>query len=163
MGIIFMKRVKDHSSSLLIFGVVLIVAVSAILLISAQLRTTTLLYLGNGIFDAEIVKTQAAREKGLGGVTEMGPRKAMIFAFQTDGLWAIHMKDMNVPIDIVWLDKDKKVVYSVKNVSHEDQTAEFTPTVPARYVVELPVGTIEKQHIRTGTAGVFDINEAEIK
>lgn len=127
----------------------------------SQLRPTTMLFLGNGVFDARIASTQAAREQGLSGVTSLKSSEALIFVFPSDDMWDMWMKDMRVPLDIIWLDKDKKVVYSVKNIA-ADNTTVFTPNVPARYVIEVPAGTIDGQKIKSGRAAVFDIDKVEV-
>jgi len=50
------------------------------------------------------------------------------------------MKDMKVPIDIVWLDSNKRVVHIVKESSPDDSTSiTFTPLSQAKYVIELPL------------------------
>jgi uncharacterized membrane protein (UPF0127 family) len=142
----------------------LLVVGAAVFLIMSQMHSTTNLYLGDGVFDARVAKNEADRAQGLSGVTKLGPKEALIMAFPGDDTWKIWMKDMKIPIDIVWLDKDKKVVYSVKNASPDGSTdVIFTPTSPARYVVELPMGTVDQQNIRTGQAGVFDIAQEEVK
>lgn len=159
-----MSQIKDNSTSFLIAAMLLIVAGAAVFLLISQLQPTTVLSFGNGIFKARIANTPFTREKGLSGVTELGPQQAMILAFPSDDTWRIWMKDMKVPLDIVWLDHDKKVVYSVKNASPDTSTAEpFIPSAPARYVVELPVGSIEGQHIRTGDIASFEINQEDVK
>lgn len=159
-----MNWIKNHSTSLLIAVIVLLVAAAAVTLIVSQLQPTTVLHLGNGVFDAHISTTPTSREKGLSGVESLGPQQALILAFPGDGVWLITMKDMKIPIDIVWLDKDNKVVYSVKNASPDDSPAGiYTPAASARYVVELPAGTIQDQRIKTGDVGAFDIKLEEIR
>lgn len=157
-----MNWIKNHSTSLLIAVIVLFVAAAAVTLIVAQLQPTTVLHLGNGVFAARIAQTPASREKGLSGVEDLGAQQALILAFPSDGVWKIWMKDMKIPIDIVWLDKDKKVVFSEKNISADNSTI-FAPDSPARYVVELPIGTVESQRIQTGRTAVFDINQEEVR
>ena len=157
-----MNRLKNNSSTYLIAGMMLLVVGAAVFLILSQLRPTTTLYLSDGVFDAHIALTQAAREKGLGGVASLGPRDAMILVFPSDDTWKIWMKDMQVPIDIVWLNKDKKVVYSVSNIS-PDNTDTFTPDASARYVVELSAGTVASRNIKTGRAAVFDIPQTGVE
>ena len=159
-----MNWIKNHSTSLLITGIVLLVAAAAVTLIMSQLQPTTVLHLGNGVFDARIATTPTSRDKGLIGVASLGPQQALILAFPSDLAWPITMKDMKMTIDIVWLNKDKKVVYSVKNASPDDSAnGIFTPIAPARYVVELPDGTIEDQRIQKGDTGVFDIKNEEVR
>jgi hypothetical protein len=55
------------------------------------------------------------------------------------------MKGMNFPIDIVWLNKDKKVIYIVKNAPFDDQTTIYKPRTPALYVIELPAWSDRRQ------------------
>lgn len=157
-----MSWIKNNSSSLLITGVVVLIVAAAMVLIMSQLRPTSVLRLGDGIFDARIAATQISREKGLSGVTSLNPQQALILVFPSDRMWSIWMKDMKIPIDIVWLDKAKSVVYSAKNVSPDDVTI-FKPNSLTRYVIELPAGTIERQQIQTGDTAVFDIKQETIK
>lgn len=71
--------------------------------------------------------------------------------FKTDDTWGIWMKDMRIPIDIVWLDKDKKVVYIIQNAQPETPVKTvYRPPQPARYVLELPAGSVKQVAIKTG-------------
>jgi len=77
--------------------------------------------------------------------------------FKEDGQWGIWMKDMKIPLDIVWLNKDKKIVYIVKNASPSLGTdTRFVPKEMARYVLELPAGTVERSALKIGTIAEFD-------
>lgn len=159
----FVDSVKRVGSpSYLIAGMMLLVVGAAAFLMVSQLKPTVTLYLGDGIFDARIAKTQIAIEKGLGGVESLGPRDALILVFPKDDTWKIATKDMKVSIDIVWLDQNKKVVYSVKNVE-PDNTTVFVSNSPARYVIEVPAGSVEEYNIKAGRAVIFDIPQEEAK
>ena len=163
-AMISMSQIKDNSTSFLIAAMLLVVAGAAVFLLISQLQPTTVLSFGGNIFKARIASTPSSREKGLGGVTELGPQQAMILAFPSDDAWQIWMKDMKVPLDIVWLNYDKKVVYWRKTASPDGSTnVTFTPTSRARYVVELPVGSIESQHIQTGDTASFEIKLGDVK
>jgi uncharacterized membrane protein (UPF0127 family) len=62
----------------------------------------------------------------------------------------------------VWLDKEKKVVYIVKNAQPEGYPQQdFTPKQDARYVLELPAGTVSSKSIIVGKSAVFDENNLE--
>ena len=77
--------------------------------------------------------------------------------FPHDDTWGIWMKDMKVPIDIIWLNQHKRVVYIVKNASPElSTTMTFNPKEPARYVLELPAGSVDKAAIKSGNFASFD-------
>ena len=155
---------KNVSAGLIVGLAIIVIVVSAVFFMITKFQPTVTLYLGDGVFNAKIANTQSAREKGLGGVAVLGPKQALILEFPSDDKWQIWMKDMKIPIDIIWLDKDKKVIYLVKNASPDTSTdLIYTPKTAARYVVEVPAGTIESKTIRTGRAAVFDINEGDIK
>jgi uncharacterized membrane protein (UPF0127 family) len=95
-------------------------------------------------------------QRGLSGTDSLAADRGMLFVFPKDDKWGIWMKDMNYPIDIVWLDKDAVVNYMVKNAQPSSYNAVepvksiMSPDKPARYVIELPSGTIERTGIVIG-------------
>jgi len=97
------------------------------------------------------MRTDAQLQKGLSGTKNLPADQAMVFDFPSDGQWGMWMKDMNYPIDMVWLNAKREVVYTVKNAQPSSYPKTiFKPTVAARYVIELPSGTIEKTGIKNG-------------
>lgn len=100
-----------------------------------------------------VMRTEAELEKGLSGTDSLPADQAMVFVFPSDGKWPMWMKGMNYPIDIVWLNSDKQVMYSVKNAQPSSYpNTEFVPDRPSRYVIELPSGTVDRTHIEKGDA-----------
>ncbi len=97
-----------------------------------------------------IQRTDAEREKGLSGSANLPQNEAMLFVFPRDGKWGMWMKDMTYPIDMVWLDSDKNVIYTVKNAEPSSYPKVFMPDKNARYVIELASGTIERTGITKG-------------
>lgn len=156
---------KDIGIKLIVGLVLLTVFAAAYFVILPNLpQSTTDLRLGDGFFRASIAANDNDRTKGLSGVTQLAPNQALLMAYPAEGEWGIWMKDMKVPIDIVWLNKDKKVIYIVKNVSPDDSTFRtFVPKTPALYVVELPAGTIDSKAISTDSTAIFQINTGDIK
>ena len=60
------------------------------------------------------------------------------------------MKDMQFPIDILWLDAEYKIVF-IKHVSTPETYPEsFYSDVPARYVLELPAGFAREHDFKIG-------------
>jgi hypothetical protein len=155
---------KNVNAGFIVGAVVVIIVATALMLILTRFQPSVTLYLGDGVFNAQVAKDQSAREKGLGGVSKLEPQQALILAFPRDDKWGVWMKDMKVPIDIVWLNKDKKVVHIVKGAQPDDSTSiTYTPKSLARYVVELPAGTVDSKSIVTGRAAVFDISTEEVE
>lgn len=118
----------------------------------------TYVFFGEHEFRATVAKTHQARTKGLSGTESLPKGEAMLFVFETDGSQPIWMKDMNYSIDIVWLDEHKIVVDFEKNATPESYpTKTFSSRQPARYVIELPEGTIKEKSIRIGQQAYFEV------
>ena len=161
-----METHKDLSVGPIIAGVLLVVLVVVVFIILPNmLQPTTSLRLGDGIFRARIAANETDRTKGLSGVTSLNLDQALLMAFPNEGKWNIWMKDMKIPIDIVWLDKDKKVIYVVLDAQPDDSTIPkiFEPKTPAKYVIELPAGSVNSKAIKTNSTAVFQINTEDIK
>jgi hypothetical protein len=157
-----MSRRKDVLSWGLIALVLLLVSAAAVFILWPQLQPHATVRLGDGVFISRVAKTSQERDKGLSGTQGLRQDQAMLFVYETDDKWPIWMKEMNYPIDIVWLDKDKKVVYIVKNAPPESYPYEsFMPKQDARYVLELPAGTVEKKSIIIGDEAAFDETNLE--
>ncbi|MDD3985571.1 MAG: DUF192 domain-containing protein [Methanobacterium sp.] len=58
----------------------------------------------------------------------------------------IHMFFMKFPLDIVFIDSNKKVVDMISI----EPWKTYTPLAPARYVIEMEKGTINKFNIEIG-------------
>ena len=99
----------------------------------------------------EYATTPEARERGLGGRTEIQKDYAMLFVFNKDDKYGFWMKDMLVPIDIFWLDSKGQVVYIAQDVATSTYPNVFYPTEPARYVLETVSGFAREHDIKIGS------------
>jgi uncharacterized protein len=157
-----MSRRKDIFSWGLIVLVLALVGAAAVYILWPQLQPHATVRVGDGVFAAKVVRTPAEREKGLSGTGTLREDQAMLFVYDTEGKWPIWMKDMNYPIDIVWLNKDKEVVYIVINAPPESYPQEtYIPKQSARYILELPAGMVNKKSIVIGKEASFDENMLE--
>jgi uncharacterized membrane protein (UPF0127 family) len=116
--------------------------------------------LRGGTLYVRVVETPADREKGLSGVKRLPHDEGLLFDFKSDAQWGIWMKDMYIPIDIIWLDKDRKVVHIVRDAQPELSTKKtFRPTEDARYIIEVNSGKASRYMIKTGDVIQFDKGE----
>lgn len=152
------NKKRDLSAAIITVGVLLVVAFAAVMIILPSLHPSTTLHLGDGVFRAKLAITEQERRQGLGGVKSLAENEAMLFVFDDDQKWGIWMDGMLISIDVVWLNKDKEVVHIVKNIPPESAILDviYRPKEPARYVVELPAGTVDKKSIKTGQEAVFE-------
>lgn len=94
-----------------------------------------------------IADTEAKRVQGLSGHAPLAQNEAMLFVFPNESDWGIWMKDMIFPLDILWLDKDMRVITAEQNVSPATYPNVFRPNTPALYVIEANAGFIERNRI----------------
>ena len=134
---------------LILVGVLTLIGFGVKAVVDDIMKPRPLISLGNATFRVEVARTDAEIEKGLAGRTKLAADEAMLFEFPEDKPWGIWMKGMKMPIDIVWLDKNKRVVHIEKNIQPDAEPYEtYKPSVPARYVLELTAGGAEKFGIK---------------
>ena len=102
-----------------------------------------------------IASTSAVRQQGLSGRISMASDEGLLFIFPEAGEYGFWMKDMNFPIDIVWIDADRKVVGISENVAPESYPENFYPPKTILYVLELNAGAVKKAGLKVGSVVGF--------
>lgn len=102
-------------------------------------------------FDFEVVASPEAREQGLSGRADVPHGYGMLFVFDQPGTYGFWMKDMLVPIDIIWLASDGTIVGIEDSVSPSTYPTPFFPTSPVRLVLETRAGEAQAQGWSVGT------------
>lgn len=145
------RRARSKIERGLIFAVIGAVGIVAMLLptIFYQAPQAKLQVAGKTV-KLDIAKSEEARAKGLGGRESMADDQGMLFVFDQPAKECFWMKDMQFPIDIIWLNTAKQVVHVERNLSPETYPASYCPKLPAKYVVELNAGQAEKLDISPG-------------
>lgn len=101
-------------------------------------------------FKIEIADTPALQELGLSGRKDLSADHALLFVFEKDGHYAFWMKEMNFSIDMIWINKDKKIVHIVEHAKPESYPQTFQSSEPARYVLEVRDGIVHEKNIAVG-------------
>lgn len=150
------------TTSILVVGVVAILVALVASFLVQSFRPTIQVKVASGVYHTWMATTEASRVQGLSGVEVLPPGGGLLMDFKEEGKWGIWMRDMEIPLDIVWISKDKTAVYIVKNASPDLGTDKsFYSKSMARYVLELPAGSVDKSAIRVGSRVTF--NEADLK
>lgn len=103
------------------------------------------------LYNLELAKTPTQQELGLSHRPCMPEKSAMLFLFPVDDKFGIWMKEMRFNIDVVWLDKDKKIVTIEKNMKPESYPNKiYYPASDSRYVLEFNDGQVEKLGLKLG-------------
>lgn len=109
----------------------------------------------NQYITADVVKTESAREKGLGGRTSLGINEGMLFLFSRPEPYEFWMKDMMIPIDLVWI-AGGKIVGFEKNMpppkagTPDSELPVYVPPGPVDEVLELHAGRIDLLKAKIG-------------
>jgi len=86
--------------------------------------------------------------------TGLARERGMLFVFEREARQFFYMKNMNFPLDILWLNADKKIVGIKKDfepaLSTERNPRAFASRSPALYVLEVNSGFCDKYQVRTG-------------
>ncbi len=99
---------------------------------------------------ASIADDDSERTLGLSNTTVLPTDIAKVFAFPTDNKWSFWMKDMNYPIDIIWVDADGVIVHIEHNVDPSTYPKSFSPNESARYVIETVAGFAADNNVLVG-------------
>ncbi len=108
------------------------------------------LRVGGASYQLQIVSTTAAQRVGLSGRATMPEDAGMLFVFDKPVAECFWMKDMQFPLDIIWMNAQKQVVYVKQNLAPSTYPATFCPSKPAMFAIELRAGEVAKRHIVVG-------------
>lgn len=100
----------------------------------------------------EVVTTQAAQERGLGGRPDVPENYGMLFVFPKDEEVGFWMKDMLVPIDIIWLSDEGTILGVLDALSPNTYPQVFYPPQPVKYVLETRAGEARRRGWSMGTS-----------
>lgn len=109
------------------------------------------IFLPNNVsLTAELAITPEDRQRGLMFRDSIQWDEAMLFIFEEEERQAFWMKNMRFPIDILWLDRDKRVVHIEQDVPpcKRDPCPSYSPLYPALFVLELKAGSVEKHQLK---------------
>ena len=98
-----------------------------------------------------------SKTKGLGGMESLPQNQAMLFVFDQPGEYGIWMKDMKFPIDIFWLDDQKKIISLEHNISPDTYPKVFSSTDTGSYVLETNEGFAKENNLVVGKVLDFDL------
>lgn len=133
----------------LFIGIVAALAISGLLYIGFDKDMSTIELGGVGI-EVEIADTPELRSGGLSARESLPSDQGMLFVFESSDFHSFYMRDMNFPIDIIWMDDDFQVIDISKNLPPESYPELFRPQVPSRYVLEVVAGFADSHQIEIG-------------
>ena len=103
----------------------------------------------------QIADTTDKRTKGLSGTSSLKANEGMLFIFEGETNPVFWMKDMLIPLDIIWIG-DGKIVRIDKNVpipapnTTENKLKTYSAGAPIDYVLEVNAGFSDQNKIKVG-------------
>jgi len=126
-------------------------------------QTTTVVIKNTTIY-VEVAKTETQRAKGLMFRKHLDSDKGMLFVFPKEARHAFWMVNTKIPLDIIWLDSSKKIIYLSKNTPSCTQTGRlqslckiYRPDSKAKYVLEVNAGFADNYNIAVGDHAEFNL------
>jgi len=101
------------------------------------------------VFSVEVASTDSQRAMGLMFREEMAADQGMLFVFEAEGERYFWMKNTPLPLDIVYIAENGKIV-SIAADTVPFSTDAIPSGAPAKYVLELNAGTAEERGIEPG-------------
>jgi len=106
----------------------------------------------NNCFEVELARTTTERNRGLMFRESLNQDKGMLFIFDREGEYPFWMKNTLIPLDIIWINENKEVVFISENTQscEKDPCPSVNPGKNAEYVLELNGGTAQKIGLNIG-------------
>ncbi len=158
---------KDIGIKLIVASVcLLVVLAAAVLLAPTYFKPVVDVSVGNGVFKARIAKSQPERDALMSEVSGVVGSNALLFAYPTDGRWPVDVSSVKNPVDVVWMDANKRITTIYKNAyagAPSLKSGKLTSSAMVKYVLILPASSINLMAISNGKPAIFEINVDEIK
>lgn len=109
-------------------------------------------------FNVEVAQTSEERQRGLMFRESLGADEGMFFVFDGQGTYPFWMKNTLIPLDIIWIDNNLKIVHIASNVQpcESDPCPSVIPGAEATYVLEIASGRATEVGIQIGDEALIN-------
>lgn len=110
-------------------------------------------------FEVELAVTEEEHAVGLMYREHLEEDKGMLFIFEEPGEYGFWMKSTLIPLDIIWINESKEVIFIGKDIRpcKQEPCPSINPRKPTKFVLELNSGAADKIGLAKGDKLVFDI------
>ncbi|MFC1722791.1 DUF192 domain-containing protein [Nanoarchaeota archaeon] len=159
------EPVKKYNALLrvLLLGFVVIVIIIGATVLSnpTYLEQPSACFVGKKCVElVDVMDTPKKWGTGLMGYANLEPETGMLFVFDKSEIHGIWMRNMTFPIDVVWLDYNKQIIYRENDIPpcYEAKCPVYGPTGPSKYVIELPANYLDHYMITGGYVDFFGMD-----
>ena len=109
---------------------------------------------GGRVIRAETMVDNIDRLRGLMFRTSLAPDHGMLFVFPRPGRYQAFMNQVLIPLDIIWMDSDRRIVEISANAppckTQASKCPKYGGTQISSYELEIPGGMAEKYSLQVG-------------
>ena len=130
----------------------IIISLFLVVLLSACNNKINTLRIKDELLNIEIASNHSNQKKGLSNRESLCKNCAMLFLFEEEAKHSFWMKDMNFPLDILYIQDDKivEIFKDVQVLDNMDEITEIFPNQKADKVLELNAGWCDVHQIQVG-------------
>lgn len=135
----------------------ILLAVGYLFLHQKTSQNTIQVEIGSRTIQAEIADSPIEQTKGLMFRKNLADNSGMLFIFSQEGHYPFWMKNTKIPLDIIWISLDKKIVHVEHSVPPclESPCLSYSSPKPAMYVLETNGGWTIKNDVKIGESVSF--------
>jgi len=136
----------------------IIILVVSIFILQFFIQPRDSLKINDMVFNVEIFDTNEEIKNGLSNRNEIKKNQGALFVFNEPGFYSFWMKNMLFPVDIIWINDKKEVVFIKKDFQPcriEEDCQNIIPNKKAKYVLEIKAGIADKIDIKIGNKTIF--------
>ena len=159
------NKIDKKKRNINIIGLVIIIIVLFVIVIYQRIENDEEAYESDNVcikdncFEVEVVKTPKDRERGLMFRESLDNNAGMLFIFEQSGNYPFWMKNTLIPLDIIWIDEKKEVVFIGENIQPciADPCPSYNPSALVLYVLEINAGKAEEIGLEVGDKLEFNL------
>lgn len=102
--------------------------------------------------------TYEEQKRGLSGRASLPEEEGLLFIFSKPDFYGFWMKEMQFPIDIIWINENNKIVHIARAIEPNSFPQIFKPSEKSLYVLEVNAGFAAKHAINIGDQATFITN-----
>jgi len=150
---------KKNISLITICLFILVIIITGVILINDNTKEQTKVCFQNHCFDVELAAEPQKLSRGLMFREQLDLDKGMLFIFEKEGEYPFWMKNTLIPLDIIWINENKEVVFISDNTQpcEDSFCPSINPEKNARYVLEINGGISRKINLVVGDKMNFEI------
>jgi uncharacterized protein len=137
-----------------LMGLALLLIGGALFLASQNETETIVVTFPNGkAIEAEVANTPEKLLFGLAFRDALPPDSGMLYIFETSDRHRVRTKGFRIPVDMIWADENRRVVYVVENAKpcQEDPCPFYgPPPEKSTYVIQTAAGFVKEQQVVPG-------------